>query len=117
MTGIKLTECIYKAIDDKKGNNIIVLNMQGVSDIADYCLICSAGSDVQARAIADHIDESLGKIGVFPIAQEGYSTGEWILLDYAYCVVHIFIESEREYYDLEKLWLRAERVDTTNFVS
>ncbi len=110
MTGIQMTEKIFKAVDDKKAMDIIVLKMAGVSDISDYSVICSAGSDVQAKAIADHVEEMLAKEGVFTSTREGYDTANWVLLDYAHCVVHIFIEQERDYYNLEKLWAKAERI-------
>lgn len=111
MTGLQIAEKIYNAADDKKASDILVFDMEGVADVTDYYLICSANTDIQVRAIADNIEDELAKIGMFAKSKEGYSEGSWVLMDYGYCVVHIFKEAEREYYNLEKLWARAGVVD------
>lgn len=111
MTSIEMAKQIFKAADDKKAKDIKVFDMENISDVTDYYLVCSGGSDVQVKAIADNIEDEMDKQGVFLKSKEGYQEGSWILLDYNYCVVQVFLESEREHYNLEKLWLKAPQVD------
>ena len=89
----------------------MVLDIQPLSSVADHFLICSGSSDRQVKAIADAIREELGKQGEKPLAIEGYQEGTWILIDCVDLVIHVFDEETRHFYDLERLWGRAERVD------
>ena len=111
MTALQIAEKIYQAADDKKAKDILVFDMEGISDATDYYIVCSANTDTQVRAIADNIEDELSKLGLFAKSKEGYSEGSWVLMDYSYCVVHIFKEEQREYYNLEKLWSKAPVVD------
>mgnify|MGYP002153773680 CR=1 FL=1 len=92
-----------EAASNKKARNVAILDMTQVSSVADYFVICSASNPIQARAIADAVEEKLG-----PVTgrghREGYDLGRWVLLDYGQVVVHIFHEVERDYYNLERLW-------------
>jgi ribosome-associated protein len=103
-------ECTRAALD-RKAYDLVVLETGNVSSIADYFVICSGRSDTQVQAIADGIEAHLGREGVKPLAVEGMSHGQWVLMDYGDVVVHIFYVPVREFYDLEKLWTRAPRVD------
>jgi len=98
------------AADDKKAENIDVLNVQGLTVIADYFVICSANSDQQVRAIARAIDEKLSEKGIEPKRMAGMNDARWVLIDYADVIVHVFHKREREYYDLERLWSDAEKI-------
>ncbi|MCL4424890.1 MAG: ribosome silencing factor [Firmicutes bacterium] len=89
---------------EKKAKDLIVLYIGGLSPMADYFLICSAANALQARAIADHVEEQLATQGVMVRHREGYDRARWILLDYGGVVIHVFHELERSYYDLERLW-------------
>ena len=102
---------IFKAAEDKKAKDILVLDMAGINEVTDYFIICSANSNTQVRAIADNIDEELSKNGYFPKTKEGYADASWVLMDFGYCVVHIFLDEERTYYNLEKLWANAPVVE------
>jgi ribosome-associated protein len=93
-----------KVADDKKGYKIIVLDLRALTDIADYFVICSGDSDTHTRAISDHIIEELKQQKEKYWHREGYDNGEWILLDYGTVVIHVFENSSREFYDLERLW-------------
>lgn len=106
-----LAKLIVAAAEDKKANDILVLDIGKVSTISDYFIICSANSTTQTRAIADNIEDELDKIGMNIKRKEGYREGEWVLMDYGSCVVHIFVEAERDFYNLEKLWSEAETVN------
>lgn len=96
---------------EKKAENVVILDMQKVSTFCDYFIVSSAGSFKKTRAIADHIEESLSKKRLRPHHIEGREDGRWILLDYGSVVVHIFYDETRGFYDLERLWGDAQRMD------
>ena len=77
------------------------------TSLADYFLICTGRSDTQVQAIAQSIDENLRPLGRKPRTVEGLRSGQWVLIDYGDVVVHVFLESVRAFYDLERLWARA----------
>ncbi len=99
-----------RAAQDHKALDLSVLNLAGVCSFTDHFLICSGTSTRHTQAISDAICEELKKHGVRPTHVEGYSQAEWILVDYLDFVVHIFSERARHFYDLERLWKKAERV-------
>jgi len=104
-----LAEAI-RAAQGRKALNLSVLNLRGISTFTDFFVICAGTSTRHTQAISDAIVEELKKNGVPPAHVEGYAQAEWILLDYLDFVVHIFLERAREFYDLERLWKKAERV-------
>lgn len=106
---IDLPEAVAAAASDKKAKDIVILDMRGISMVTDHFVICSANSTTQVQAIADNVEEQLKKAGVSPLAKEGYREARWILLDYGACVVHIFVEEDRQFYNLERLWGEAEK--------
>ena len=99
-----------QAAQDRKALELRLLDLEGVCSFTSYFLICSGTSARHAQAICDAILEKLEASGVSPSHVEGYSQAEWILLDYLNFVVHIFSERAREFYDLERLWKRAQRL-------
>ncbi len=103
-------ECTRAALD-RKAYDLVVLETGGVSSIADYFVICSGRSDTQVQAIAEAVEAQLGARGARPISVEGLTHGQWVLMDYGDVVVHVFYVPVREFYDLERLWMRAPRVD------
>lgn len=98
------------AADDKKAEDIDILNVEGLTVIADYFVLCSANSDQQVRAVARSIDEKLSEKGIEPKKIAGMDDARWVLMDYADVIVHVFHKREREYYDLERLWSDAEKI-------
>jgi ribosome-associated protein len=96
---------------DRKAIDLVILEVKDLSSFTDYFLICSGNSDRQVQAIASHIEEKLGKEGIHPLGIEGKREGRWTLLDYGDVVVHIFFQPVREFYDLERLWSEATRVE------
>lgn len=100
-----------RALLDRKAIDLVILEVKDLSSFTDYFLICSGNSDRQVQAIASHIEERLGKEGIHPLGIEGKREGRWTLLDYGDVVVHIFFHPVREFYDLEKLWSEASRVE------
>lgn len=105
-----MMEEIVKLLDEKKANNISVLNIEDVSLIADYFIICSGNSTTQIKALSDHIEEKLKEQGITYNNKEGYRSATWILLDYGNIVIHIFDKEARGFYDLERLWSDAKVV-------
>lgn len=106
----KRVSIIAKACDDKNGFNIKVLKLTKLTSIADYFVITSGNSTTQVMAIADEIEERMGRTGYFVSGKEGHRSGRWILLDYGDIVVHVFHKEDREFYNLEKLWVDSEEV-------
>ena len=103
-------ECTRAALDHK-AYDLVVLEMGAACSIADYFVICSGRSDTQVQAIAEAIEQSLRTRGERPLSVEGLPHGQWVLIDYGDVVVHIFYVPVREFYDLERLWVRAPRVE------
>jgi len=108
------TALTIRAAADKKALDMIVLDMREASSITDFFLICSGGSNRQVQAIADAIDEQLRERGVASLGVEGYEEARWILMDYGDVIVHVFSQDTREFYDLERLWANAPKVDLTD---
>ncbi|MDQ0216725.1 ribosome-associated protein [Oikeobacillus pervagus] len=104
MNNRELVVEVAKACDDKRAENIIALNMQGISLIADYFVICHGNSDKQVQAIAREVKERAEKLGYTIKRMEGFNEARWILVDLEDIVVHIFHRDERIYYNLERLW-------------
>jgi ribosome-associated protein len=92
-----------------KAHDIVALDLRGISSATDFFVLASGTSDVQVRAIADHITEELKKEGTRPGHAEGLQGGRWVLLDYIDFVVHVFHPQSREFYQLETLWGDAPR--------
>jgi len=100
------------AAKDKKAEDITVLELgKESSAFTDYFVICSGSNPRQVKAIADEVDERLSRQGFEPNHREGYDQAEWVLLDYVDFVVHIFSSKARGFYDLERLWKSAKRID------
>lgn len=104
MNDKELLYTAVKAADDKRAEEIIVLNMKGISLIADYFLICHGNSDKQVQAIAREMKEKAEEMGYSIKRIEGFDEARWILVDLGDVVAHIFHRDERSYYNLERLW-------------
>ncbi|RFU65781.1 ribosome silencing factor [Peribacillus glennii] len=100
----ELLNTAVKAADDKRAEDIIVLNMKGISLVADYFLICHGNSDKQVQAIAREMKEKAGEKGYHIERMEGFDEAKWVLVDLGNVVAHIFHRDERSYYNLERLW-------------
>ena len=104
MTSKELAKLACDALDDKKALEIKVINIENVSTLADYFIIESLTNHNQVQAMADNVDETLGRAGYEPKQIEGYQNANWILMDYRDIVIHIFDEENRLFYDLERIW-------------
>ncbi|MFY0625199.1 MAG: ribosome silencing factor [Reichenbachiella sp.] len=102
----KTSRIVINGMLEKKAQEVVMIDLKEISNaVADYFIICSGGSDIQVDAIAESVEEAMNKqVGVNPWRKEGGDNKEWILLDYADVVVHIFNKEKRAFYGLEKLW-------------
>lgn len=105
-------DLFIEAVTIKKALNLVVLDVQNLTSIADAFIICSGQSNRQVSAIADAAINHLKKHKIKPLSVEGIKEGHWVLLDYGDVVIHIFYEPVREFFDLEGLWVDAKRIET-----
>jgi ribosome-associated protein len=101
-------ECGRLALD-KKARNVVLLELSGLTDIADFFVLASGGSERHVKTISDGIQQGMKGKGMQPQSAEGYDEGRWIIMDYGDVIVHVFLEDLRELYDLESLWIEAKK--------
>jgi ribosome-associated protein len=111
LQGIDIVKVACKALDDKKAMDLKAIEVTEITVLADYFVLATATSTTHVRALADEVEDALAKGGVHPLHVEGASEGNWIAMDYASVIVHIFDKPSREFYDLEKLWRDATVID------
>ena len=104
-------ELVVGAAVDKKAEEVLVLDVRGISDVTDYFVICHGQSGRQVQTISNFVERTLVARKMRPNHIEGYSRGEWVLMDYLDFVVHIFTAERRAYYCLERLWADAPQLD------
>jgi ribosome-associated protein len=103
---------IAEAVDDKKGADIVLLKVSEISYLADYFVVATGFSTTQVKAICDSIEQQIAaKYQITPLRIQGKTDGRWIVVDYGEIIVHIFMQEEREYYNLEAFWGHAERIE------
>lgn len=100
-----------KALDEKKGVDLRLIEITDVSTLADYFLICTATSNTHVKALCDAVDEKLSEAGEEMLNREGHRGGTWVLLDYGCVVIHVFTQETRSFYDLERLWQDGRQVN------
>ena len=110
MNALEAAKVAQAAIEDKLGEDIKVLNLQGLSNIADCFVIASGKNANQLHAMANEVEQKLYKEGIKLHHSEGYSSGTWILLDFGNLLVHLFNREDREFYGLDHVWSDAKRV-------
>ncbi len=106
---------IVKALDDKKGNDIKVIKIDELTVVADYFVLVTGNSNTHIRALSDEVEYQLEEAGLKPDHVEGRATG-WVVLEYSGVVAHIFTEESRNYYNLERLWEDAAKIDVNQFL-
>ncbi len=111
MTKETLLQVAYNAAEDKKAEDIVVLNMEGISLLADYFVICTGNSDRQVQSIAKEIMDKAHEEGHEVKSMEGFDSARWILVDLGDVVAHVFHKDERSYYNLERLWREAPQME------
>ena len=100
----KMVKIAYHALDEKKAEDIKIINLEGISVLADYFIIANGTNSSQVQALVDNIEEELHKAGYSLKQREGYSNGNGVLLDFGDVIVHIFDRENRLFYDLERIW-------------
>ncbi len=110
LSALDLLREAARILDDTKGEEIVALDLQGLSTVCDYFLIASGGSEQHVRALGEAVEEGLGEKGVRVWHREGATGRRWLLLDYVDVVVHVFHRETRDFYRLENLWADAKRV-------
>ncbi len=111
LKSIEKARLAVKAALDKKAKNVLMLELKDLSIMSDYFVICSGESTTHVRAIVDNIEEEFRLKKIKPSGIEGYKLSQWVLMDYSDVIVHVFEEETRAFYELEKLWLDAPRID------
>lgn len=106
----EMAQIAYKALDEKKGEDIKVIDISGVSVLADYFIIANGNNESQVKALVDYVEELLHKAGYQLKQREGYGSS-WVLLDFADIIVHIFDKENRLFYNLERIWRDGKVVD------
>lgn len=111
-TPFELARIAAAAADEKKAEDIVLLDLEDLSDVCDYFLICSADNTRMLSSIVDEVEEKVKKnTGLSPLSHEGRAGASWVLLDYGSVVVHVFLPDTRDYYRLERLWGDAPHID------
>jgi len=105
-----------RAVLARKTQDVVALNVQDLTSIADVFIICSGGSSRQVSALAEYIEMDLKKQQIRPLSVEGRKEGQWVILDYGHIIIHVFHGPIRELYDLEGLWIDAERLNVAHLI-
>lgn len=116
MDSRKIMELAALGADNKKAEDIKVLDIRELTTIADYFVICHGNSNTQMKAISEEIEDKLKENGVSQGTREGIGSASWILMDYADVIVHIFSKESRDFYAIEHLWADAKEVNTDEFL-
>ena len=111
LDSLDIARFIVETVEDKKAEDILLLDLRPDTVLADFFILCNANSDRQLRAMAENVREAVKeRFGKLPLSMEGTPESGWILIDYADVVVHLFLEEERDYYALEQLWMQEGNV-------
>lgn len=100
----EMAKIAYHALDEKKGEDIRIIDIAGISVLADYFIIANGSSESQVQAMVDNVEEEMHKAGYSLKQREGYGSGNWVLLDFSDVIVHVFDKENRLFYDLERIW-------------
>lgn len=104
MQNIELKDLVIQALEDVKGQEIVCMDVSELTDITDFMIVASGGTNRQVKALVNNVVEDAKKSGVNPIGVEGQEQGDWVLIDLADVIVHVMLPKVRQYYDLERLW-------------
>lgn len=107
----EMVRLAIQSLEDKKGEDIRIIDIREVSVLADYFIIASGSNANQVQAMTDNVEEVLGKAGYEPRQIEGYRSANWILMDYGDIIVHVFCREDRLFYDLERIWRDGRTVE------
>ena len=116
MNSKEIARMACEAMEDKKAQDIKIIQIEQISTLADYFIIASGTNRSQVQAMADNVDEVLGRAGVEAKQMEGYQSANWILMDYGDLIIHVFDEENRLFYDLERIWRDGKELDVSEFL-
>ena len=116
LTPNEIAIAVTKALDEKKGMDISLLKIDRVSSLADYFLICTGTSNTHVKTLCDYAEFTLEELGETMLGRDGHRGNAWELLDYGTIVIHVFTDEARKFYDLERLWADAEKIDLSEIV-
>ena len=116
MTSQQMAEKIVEVLANKIGRDLKLLKIDAITVLADYFIICTAGSSTQIKSLCDEVEAVMEENGEKILHREGHRAGGWVLLDYGCVVVHIFMEEARAFYGLERLWADGKEIDISSFV-
>ena len=116
MTSQQMAEKIVEVLANKIGRDLKLLKIDAITVLADYFIICTAGSSTQIKSLCDEVEAVMEENGERILHREGHRAGGWVLLDYGCVVVHIFMEEARAFYGLERLWADGVEIDVSSFV-
>ena len=111
MESFELAKSAARLLDEKKAENISVIKIDDITSLADYFVIANGRGSTHVRSLSDELEEKLKLMGVMPMRIEGYRSDNWVLMDYANVVVHIFTQEARDFYDLDRLWADGIKTD------
>ncbi len=111
----EMVKLAIEGLEDKKAEDISIIDIQEVSVMADYFIIAGGSNRTQIQALCDNVQEKLGRAGYLAKQTEGYDTANWILIDFGDIIVHIFDKENRLLYDLERIWRDGKRMDISEF--
>ena len=114
MTSKEIAKIAIDALEDKKAQDLKVIDITDISSVADYFIIAGGTNRNQVQAMCDNVDECLGRAGVFCKQTEGYQNANWILMDFGDVVIHIFDEENRSYYNLERIWRDGKEIEVSD---
>lgn len=116
MNSKEIARNAFMFLDEKKAQDIKVIDISKISVIADYFIIAGGSNERQVKALADNVEEKLGKAGVIPKSIEGYHNANWILMDYGDVIIHVFNQDDRLFYDLERIWMDGQDVSIADLL-
>ena len=115
MQSKEMTKLAVEALEDKKAEDISIIDISEVSVLPDYFIIASGNNKSQVQAMIDNVEEKLGRAGFVPKQIEGYNSANWILMDYGDIIVHVFDKENRLFYDLERIWRDGKMISVEEF--
>jgi len=112
-----IVKACVKGLDDKKGLDIKVIKVDDITILCDYFVICNGTSATQVKTLCDNVEYEVEKIGHKAIHREGMSSGGWILIDFGSVIVHVFMEKQREFYKMERMWADGIEIDISQMIN
>lgn len=113
----EMAKLACEALADKKGEDIRVIDIAGISVLADYFIIANGNSNTHTKTLAEEVEFQLSQLGIEPVRREADSGNTWIILDYSDIIVHVFYKETRNFYQLERLWADGKPLDISRYLT